>query len=87
MQSKLPVEIIGNLLKILLKFNPIKPRLHGRFFPRDFLKSSTNCGGYTRDKYFDDDKLCLQTARYIRYPGKKKTKKEKAIVLDTLLAG
>ena len=26
----------------LPKFVSVKPRLHGRFFPRDFLKSSSN---------------------------------------------
>ena len=37
--------------------NSIKPPLHQRIFPPDLLKSSTNCGGYTRDNYFDDYKL------------------------------
>ena len=34
----------------------LKPRLHGRFFARDFLKSSTKCGGYTRDNFVDSSK-------------------------------
>ena len=28
----------------------------GGFFARDFLKSSTNCGGYTKDNFVDSSK-------------------------------
>ena len=37
-------------------FIHVKPRLHWRFFARDFLKSSTKCGGYTRDNFVDSSK-------------------------------
>ena len=38
------------------KETDIKPGLHERFLTI-YSKSSTNCGGYMRDKYFDDDKV------------------------------
>ena len=34
----------------------LKLRLHWRFLARDFLKSSTKCGGYTRNNVFDSSK-------------------------------
>ena len=46
----------GNIVYLFLKL-----RLHGRFFARDFSKSSTKCGGYMRDNFVDSPKNIQRT--------------------------